>query len=209
MNKIFYTIIFMALSTLGLSQVGVNTNDPDQALDVNGKVKLADDATTPTAGTMRYESTAGEFQGYNGASWQSFGGGRVLPSDGAIPIYASGTVSSGSNIALTIRDYNGNFYTTPPAGKLFIVMDYHINPSNVSTTGNYYTSIQSISNINFNGPNTRTHRFSAQTQVHESSGLAPIFVVGAGRILKASNLSTSSGPVSFHAAGFLVDDIVY
>lgn len=54
--------LFMILSMS--SQVGVNNPTPEQALDVNGKVKLTDDTTAPTAGTIRYDATSSDFEGY-------------------------------------------------------------------------------------------------------------------------------------------------
>lgn len=52
--------------------VGIGTNSPASALEVNGIIKLNDASTTsPQAGMIRWDSVAGEFEGYNGSGWVS------------------------------------------------------------------------------------------------------------------------------------------
>jgi hypothetical protein len=55
-----------------LSNVGINTETPDAALDINGTVKIANDANTPTAGMMRYNEDLQDFEGFDGMKWRSF-----------------------------------------------------------------------------------------------------------------------------------------
>ena len=52
--------------------IGVGNLSPSQRLEVNGKIKIADDGNTPTAGTIRYNNTLQDFEGFNGTTWQSF-----------------------------------------------------------------------------------------------------------------------------------------
>ncbi len=52
-------------------KLGVGTSIPLQKLDVNGKIKLGDDAETPTEGTIRWNSTTKDFEGYTGNAWVS------------------------------------------------------------------------------------------------------------------------------------------
>ena len=44
----------------------------DGVVNVAGKMKLGDDLTTPTAGTMRYNPTTNDFEGFDGNVWKSF-----------------------------------------------------------------------------------------------------------------------------------------
>lgn len=44
--------------------IGFNSETPTQALDVSGKIKIANDFTTPTAGTIRFNETTNAFEGY-------------------------------------------------------------------------------------------------------------------------------------------------
>jgi len=69
------------------ANVGIGTDDPKEALDVIGGVKISTAANT-LAGTVQY--FGGHFQGYNGASWTNFdvsgggwinGGGTIYPGD--------------------------------------------------------------------------------------------------------------------------------
>lgn len=52
--------------------VGIGNFSPAQKLEVNGKIKIADDVNTSTAGTIRYNTTLQDFEGFNGTIWQSF-----------------------------------------------------------------------------------------------------------------------------------------
>src|SRR5688572_18034858 len=51
--------------------VGVGTIDPQEKLEVNGKIKLGNDVTTSEAGTIRWNTTTNDFEGYNGSEWLS------------------------------------------------------------------------------------------------------------------------------------------
>ncbi|MBK9736477.1 MAG: FG-GAP repeat protein [Saprospiraceae bacterium] len=53
-------------------KVGINTLSPSQTMDVAGKLKLGDDMTAPIAGTIRWNQTTQDFEGYNGTEWLSF-----------------------------------------------------------------------------------------------------------------------------------------
>ncbi len=52
-------------------RVGVNNPSPAAALDVAGRIKLADDFTLPQAGMVRWNANTGDFEGYNGKEWIS------------------------------------------------------------------------------------------------------------------------------------------
>jgi hypothetical protein len=52
--------------------IGVGSTTPLVKLDVNGAIKLGNEAATtaaPSAGMIRFNSTTGKFQGYNGTMW--------------------------------------------------------------------------------------------------------------------------------------------
>ena len=63
-----------ALSVFGSGyfqgNVGVGVVVPTQKLDIGGKIKVGNDATSPDAGTIRWTGT--EFQAYNGTKWVAF-----------------------------------------------------------------------------------------------------------------------------------------
>lgn len=52
--------------------VGIGNLSPSQKLEVNGKIKIADDANISSAGTIRYNNTLQDFEGFDGTKWQSF-----------------------------------------------------------------------------------------------------------------------------------------
>lgn len=53
-------------------KIGVGTSTPDQALEVNGGIKIGDVATG-TEGTIRYDGTFNTFEGYDGSDWITLG----------------------------------------------------------------------------------------------------------------------------------------
>ncbi|MES2774062.1 MAG: FG-GAP repeat protein [Bacteroidota bacterium] len=62
---------------LQAQNLGIGTSSPGQKLHVNGKIKVADDATTPSAGTIRWNSTSQDFEGFNGTQWLSLTAGST------------------------------------------------------------------------------------------------------------------------------------
>ncbi len=51
--------------------VGIGTGTPVTALDVNGKIKIANDSDAAQAGMMRWNTATSDFEGYDGAQWLS------------------------------------------------------------------------------------------------------------------------------------------
>jgi len=52
--------------------IGVANFLPTEKLEVNGKIKIGDDVNVPTAGTIRYNATSKDFEGFDGTTWKSF-----------------------------------------------------------------------------------------------------------------------------------------
>lgn len=52
-------------------KVGVNTSMPGQSLQVNGKIQLGDDLVAPVAGTIRWNNSSNDFEGFDGTQWLS------------------------------------------------------------------------------------------------------------------------------------------
>jgi hypothetical protein len=59
------------LTILNNGNVGVGKIDPTQKMEVNGKIKISDDAISPDAGTVRWNAVSKDFEGYNGNIWIS------------------------------------------------------------------------------------------------------------------------------------------
>lgn len=55
-----------------VSKAGVNRTNPVNTLDVNGKLRLGDDSSTPTAGSIRWNAANHDFEGFDGNCWVSF-----------------------------------------------------------------------------------------------------------------------------------------
>jgi hypothetical protein len=67
----FYTNSVQRMSiTLG-GNVGIGTNTPNQKLQINGAIKIADVSGSPTEGTIRFNPINKDFEGYDGRQWLS------------------------------------------------------------------------------------------------------------------------------------------
>jgi FG-GAP repeat len=81
----------MLLDSVG--KFGIGTATPVQKLEVNGKIKLGDDAEVPVAGTIRWNDTEKDFEGYTGTAWVSLTKAGVPPlgegSSGPVSNYQS------------------------------------------------------------------------------------------------------------------------
>ncbi len=55
-------------------ETGFGTTNPSQKVHINGKLKIGNDATAPSEGTIRYDSASKTFQGYDGTKWINLGG---------------------------------------------------------------------------------------------------------------------------------------
>ncbi|MEP6793097.1 MAG: proprotein convertase P-domain-containing protein [Saprospiraceae bacterium] len=82
-----------------LQKVGINTVNPQATLDVNGKIKIANDPAPQAAGMIRYSTLLNDFEGFNGSVWKSMTG---IPSgggsgNGLVHPTAGSTFESGAN----------------------------------------------------------------------------------------------------------------
>ncbi|MFM9908265.1 MAG: hypothetical protein ACKVOW_02885 [Chitinophagaceae bacterium] len=65
-------LLFFLMGKLSFAQnIGINTQDPLQQLDVNGKIKIGNDNAAPVEGSIRYNSFMKDFEGFNGTNWVS------------------------------------------------------------------------------------------------------------------------------------------
>ena len=207
----------LAATTLG-AQVGVNNPNPTQALDVAGKIKLADDGTAPSAGTMRYEAGEAEFQGYDGRAWTAFNAaqaGGALPS-AAVPVFGKYNALSPSEQG-TVLFYNpvtASNFSAVPAGKTLIVTAAWVGPNffNINSLRYNVGLYPSTSSNALTGSNPLLN-FTLRGDVRENSvlesSLAPLTVVVGGSYLYCAASSQSEGSVEVYVRGFLVDDLTY
>jgi hypothetical protein len=68
---IVFTICFVLSGNVNGQNVGIGTNSPTQKLEVNGKIKLSDDSGIPAAGTIRWDDSKEDFEGFDGNEWRS------------------------------------------------------------------------------------------------------------------------------------------
>ena len=210
-----YFIVFgFLLTTLFLSaQVGIDTNNPNQKLDVNGKVKIGDDGVRPTSGTMRY-NTIDQFQGYNGTEWLSFSQqpNGPLPSE-STPVFSyENIISAGTTKPFVFRDWDGTIHNTIPVNKMIIVTGIYPSPNSAAITNSFYALSLSVNNSSTGLAVVGTAlRISGYDNVSQffSGDQSPLFVVKSGEYLSVFSYGTSELTMSLSLRGFLVDDVSY
>ena len=210
--KYFIVFGFLLASFFLFAQVGIDTNNPGQKLDVNGKVKIGNDGTRPTAGTMRYFNT--QFQGHNGTEWLSLSQqtNGPLPSVAAPVFSFENSISAGSSKQFIFQDWDGLVFTTIPANQMIIVTGIYPSPNAAAIANNFY-AISLTVRVSSTGdlvPNTAL-RISGYDNVSQSfSGdQAPLLVIKSGQHLDAFSYNSSELTMSLSVRGFLVDDLSY
>ena len=109
MKIIITSIILLMIPFIGaLAQqgMGVGNNNPQEMLDVTGAVKIGTDSNNNTGapaggeGTIRYK--AGQYEGWDGTSWQPLGGSGLLGPTGATgPAGVAGTNGTNGLVGAT------------------------------------------------------------------------------------------------------------
>ncbi len=206
-------IVLFTAHLWAVAQVGVNTDSPDQTLDVNGKVEIGDDSRTATAGTMRFNASDSEFQGYNGSSWVTFGQrGGPIP-EGAIPVYGFATRFINSTGAITIRRADNDATVSQvPTGQFLIVTGVTLTSFAGTNTGFNVVSIGPSSSSGGTPLGSRNYivKFNANEVKTLQSTLSPLFIAREGEFFSMFNTSTSTANEAFiRLQGFLVDNLDY
>lgn len=202
---------FLFASFLTTAQVGIDTNNPNQKLDVNGKVKIGNDGTTPTAGTMRYNN---QFQGYNGTEWLSFSqqANGPLPS-ASVPVFSfENSIPSSSSKAIVFQDWDDHIFTTIPANQMIIVTGIYPSPNSAAIANNFYALTlgvyDSSTGIQVSGTTLRISGYDNVSQSF-SGDQSPLFVIKSGQYLNVFNYLSSELTMAISVRGFLVDDLSY
>ena len=224
----FFTCLLalLFLGTTAHAQVGVNTTTPTQTLDVNGKLKVADDNTPPEKGTIRFNDTTDEFEGYDGTEWKvlSLEKSSGAPSD---PIaYTGRTINSvignnnGNATATDCRLFQtGNLqsgapsnFVTVPSGKHFLVTMLWVEDNGITNNSN----ADDLYDVTISAPASgSTTRFANSVRlvgrVGDSRFLIgdqtnPIIIMRPGDRFRIFNESTDTR-VNINVRGFLVDEL--
>ena len=213
--RYFYLLTLTLLSTLAIAQVGVNNPNPQQALDVNGKLRVTNDGATPQAGTIRFNSSTGEFEGYDGTEWKIL---SLEKSGGAPtePIPYGGRTSgilAGNTTAATCTFFpaaGGAGFTDVPPGRFFIITGITVEHNGVSATerimdvimGPGGTSIRTSQQQRLSGTTRNTVKMIGSLS-------SPLIILRAGERLRVFNNANSEAIVNVSYRGFLVDDLDY
>jgi len=207
-NKILICIsLLIASSTMIAQEVGINTNSPDQALDINGKVRISDDVKTPTAGTVRYNSSSSDFEGYDGAAWNSFTqSGTVIP-DNAVAIYGVTSVDgNGEDKSVLFYSFDGTvsgIFTPISPNKKFVITWVSISLDSASKPMELW--INSSTTFNGNPVSSTGKRIvkPANVGTYELVGNSPLWILAQGTVL---NVGNATYDLRVEVRGWMIDN---
>ena len=232
--RISTLLLSCLLSLTAFAQVGVNNTSPEQALDVNGKVKVGDDATRPTDGTIRYNSPEGRFEGYSRGEWKTLDEKSATP-DRPIPFFAS-VYTTFQNEEYQVPEWQEahgqprDFFlpqadpaqlranTVVPPGYTMVVDYIHVVGMSSTDDEQFLVQVAHTDGSARNNDQRERHRDEPLLYVTGSvkagpsvlgNGRAPLLIVGAGQQLVVRNESASSntGGVRVVFTGFLVQNL--
>ena len=209
--------LLLLLLPLGVSaQVGVNTTAPEQALDVNGKIQVGDDARDPTAGAIRYDGSKADFQGFDGRDWKSFTSvsPNGLPGTWARYLTAySPNIGQGEvrTVYFDTRVDNVRI-TTPPSGQYFIITSINVIPNFFTFEADRFALAFAISTASDSGFGDINNGFRMTGNLAEQNFITsetPILVVGPGEYLRVQASTVNEATVNLNLRGYWVDSLDY
>lgn len=206
--KYFVAFILTLFLQPVFTQVGIKENNPKQALDVNGKVKIGNDGATPSQGTVRFN---GDFEGFTADGWTSFTQQRGSLPTNPIPITSwTPSIPPGAGANVIFYDWAGNNYSTVPSDKRFIVTGIYPTATSSSVVNNYYSmyflAYQGNTSISYS--RIRINSYDNETR-YINGDQAPLIVLNAGQYLRAFSYGNSEISMSVSIRGFMVDDLFY
>lgn len=217
--SLFCSILLIFTAANLSAQVGINTDDPEQALDVQGRISVADDNTPATEGAIRFNQSTRQFEGYDGTEWSTFDNepqlsGGAIPT-GAIPVYGETAPISANDETENFRVYYGDgsssFLTVPDNTYLIAtwvnIRDNDINPADARILARVGPRTSSTSFL----ISSRTFYISGAfpDMIWTESSLSPLVIVRPGEFFSASNSRFSEDIVHAQFRGFLVPNLDY
>ena len=189
------------------TKVGINTLEPVATLDVNGKIRIADDETTPVAGMLRYNEETQDFEGFDGSKWRSLttasgSWGEVvspevkqtkklqIPNGAAFDLFGEKIAHHGQRLAVTSSgsDVDGVYNQ----GRVYVFED----------SGNGYMLTDSLDD-----PNGREFGYFANRSI---ASRGDYIIVGSVQNIKLPDGSVNASATIFHKSGdvWLVDQVI-
>lgn len=214
-------LLFTLSSTLS-AQVGVNTQSPSQALDVAGKIRVADDAMPPDRGTIRFNAQNREFEGYDGTEWKILSLTKSSDTPTAPIPYGgfSSPVAVGNQEAVNCTFEKSavltgtpgpSTFTTVPDDHYFIITHINVLDNNLSS-GEERMNVSIRAGANFSRFSTALRYAGTNHSFPPITGslTSPLIILRPGeriRIFNNANASQTTLNVAFR--GFLVEDLTY
>ena len=213
-------LLLLTLSCSLAAQVGVNQPNPEQALDVDGKVKISDDNTVPSDGTVRYNSSENSFEGFTAGQWESFNKSGTPTNVEYITAYSFNLTASGDWKILGEASAGGyvnenNLLSSAfavPAGKVLLVDKITVTARDEVPDEFFYVGIVRTSStptspsVSPSNPRLYVSGNSNTGPATLTANHMPLLRVNSGQYIGVNNSSNSQTAVRVVVYGVLVDD---
>lgn len=213
----FYALL---ISFLTFAQVGVNTDTPSQALDVNGRIQVGEDgSSTEEEGIIRYNSTAQDLEGFANGQWQSLTSHSIGKNVEYVQLYHFGLPQNGQWVAPNqVQKYNSSngIGTTVgnlpvPSGKILVIDQICVTAEGTGPSNEFYAGIREATSDN-NGVNPQIYITGSSINGNKclNANKAPLLVISAGNTLQVVNTTSSVAgfEVRFFITGFYVNNLL-
>ncbi|GAA0870918.1 hypothetical protein GCM10009117_00630 [Gangjinia marincola] len=216
--RIILIWLFLILNySITHSQVGINTSNPSQMLDVIGQIQVGEDASSPNEeGTIRYSSAGQDIEGFASGEWKSLTSKNSIPQNAIFVQIADFGASASSTWAFV--DYNisydnsgsfGGSFLPVPTGKILVIEQICATSTVSGPSNEFYAGVRvsTSSGSGFN-PQIFITGGSANGNTCLQANKAPLLIATQGRSIQVWNSSTSDTSVRFIITGYLVDSLI-
>ena len=219
MYRLYFILTLLFVSLGVTAQVGVNEPNPVQALDVNGKVSIGNDGAVPTDGTLRYNGTDDDFEGFADGEWKSLtkSGTPVAPRPVVYAEFGAPNDNTWNPFDrwydYTDRPLLDRTNVEVPAGKIFVVDQICATLSSGSNMDDYfYASVRPTQRLS-DGTQTNVNpqiviaggRKDGTTCIQTER--APLLVIENQGSIAVWNSTNSGGQIRVMVYGFYVDRV--
>ena len=198
-------VLLSCLISISLSaQVGVNTTNPSQTLDVNGQIQVGiDGGAADEEGTIRYNPSTQNLEGYSNGTWKSLTAANLGANAQYVQIYEFGAPADNTwdfPSQSTSYTNSGSFAGTPipvPANRVLVIDQICVTAKTPGSTVNFYAGVRKATagGSGFN-PQIYISGSSADGNTCLQGNKAPLLVINSSHTIQVSNSSTSSATVT-------------
>ncbi len=218
MRKLIILFNLSTLSKISYGQVGINTENPSQTLDVNGQIQVGQDNLLPNEeGSLCYNNVNKDLEGFVQGQWQSLTTQNQILGENAqyVQIYDFGV---GNNSTWQFFDQSKGYdsatgattsgFLPVPSSKILVIDQVYVTATTANPSYKFFAGVRK-SNTNGIGVNPQVY-ITGSSQNGNSclqANKAPLLVINSGNTVQAYNGTSSDVSVKIIITGFLLNNL--